>query len=131
MEYIYIYIYIYLYIGSIRITYCMLERNRVLDTLDGRAMYITLIKMFFLTSTLSFTLFGDLQVLKRSASSNLLLLSSWSTLNILVGYIAKPPNFVKITFLVLKDECPVDALRASVLIYLTYILKNNVEFRRK
>ena len=32
----------------------------------------------------------------------------------------------------LKDECPVDALRACVFIYLIpYILKNNVEFRRK
>ena len=31
----------------------------------------------------------------------------------------------------LKDECPVDALRAFVFIYLPYILKNNVEFRRK
>ena len=31
----------------------------------------------------------------------------------------------------LKDECPVDALRACVFIYLPYILKNNVEFRRK
>ena len=29
-----------------------------------------------------------------------------------------------------KDECPVDALRACVFIYLPYILKNNVEFRR-
>ena len=31
----------------------------------------------------------------------------------------------------LKDECPVEALRACVFIYLPYILKNNVEFRRK
>ena len=31
----------------------------------------------------------------------------------------------------LKDECPVDVLRACVFIYLPYILKNNVEFRRK
>ena len=31
----------------------------------------------------------------------------------------------------LKDEFPVDALRACVFIYLPYILKNNVEFRRK
>ena len=32
----------------------------------------------------------------------------------------------------LKDECPVDALRACVFTYLLpYILKNNVEFRRK
>ena len=31
----------------------------------------------------------------------------------------------------LKDECPVDALRACVFIYSPYILKNNVEFRRK
>ena len=31
---------------------------------------------------------------------------------------------------ILKDECPVDALRACVFIYLPYILKNNVEFRR-
>ena len=31
----------------------------------------------------------------------------------------------------LQDECPVDALRACVFIYLPYILKNNVEFRRK
>ena len=31
----------------------------------------------------------------------------------------------------LNDECPVDALRACVFIYLSYILKNNVEFRRK
>ena len=31
----------------------------------------------------------------------------------------------------LKDECPVGALRACVFIYLPYILKNNVEFRRK
>ena len=31
----------------------------------------------------------------------------------------------------LKDECPVEALRACVSIYLPYILKNNVEFRRK
>ena len=28
-------------------------------------------------------------------------------------------------------SCPVDALRACVFIYLLYILKNNVEFRRK
>ena len=31
----------------------------------------------------------------------------------------------------LKDECPVDTLRACVFIYLPYILKNNVEFWRK
>ena len=31
----------------------------------------------------------------------------------------------------LKDECPIEALRACVFIYLPYILKNNVEFRRK
>ena len=31
----------------------------------------------------------------------------------------------------LKDECPVDVLRACVFIYLPCILKNNVEFRRK
>ena len=30
-----------------------------------------------------------------------------------------------------KDDCPVDALRTSVFIYLPYILKNNGEFRRK
>ena len=42
---------------------------------------------------------------------------------------------LRVTFLSslnnLKDECPVDALRACVFIYLPYILKINVEFRRK
>ena len=31
----------------------------------------------------------------------------------------------------LKEECPVDALRACVFIHLPHILKNNGEFRRK
>ena len=39
-------------------------------------------------------------------------------------------EFEQVNFL-LKDECPVDALRACVSIYLPYILKNNVKFRRK
>ena len=34
-------------------------------------------------------------------------------------------------YIYIKDECPVDALRACVFIYLPYILKNNGEFRRK
>ena len=36
-----------------------------------------------------------------------------------------------VRYRLVKDECPVDALRACVFIYLPYILKNNVEFRRK
>ena len=41
------------------------------------------------------------------------------------------PNIIIDLNIALKDECPVDALRACVFIYLPYILKNNVEFRRK
>ena len=39
-----------------------------------------------------------------------------------------PPKKIVI---VLKDECPVDALCVCVFIYLPYMLKNNVEFRKK
>ena len=42
-----------------------------------------------------------------------------------------PDQNKTITCFHLKEECSVDALRACVFIYLLYILKNNVEFRRK
>ena len=56
-------------------------------------------------------------------------MKNWLDMEILISSIFVQPNIKFRDWL--KDECPVDALRACVFIYLPYILKNNVEFPRK